>query len=412
MSLVSAGGGVDGFVARYDAGGGLVWAQRFGGGGPDDGFDVAVDGSGNVFVVGLFDGWASFGVGVSQQTRVGVDDGFVAKFSPSGALLWVRTLSGPGRDVVAGVGVGADGGVVVSGSFEGSAVPSGGSALVSAGGPDGFVASYGPNGSLRWAQRLGGAAVDGAREVAFGAGGEVYVAGFFGGPAQFGSGAAQVTLPGNGAVADGFVARFTSAGQLGWVSGFGGATIDLGWDVVVDGNGDVAVVGGFTGTATFGSTGAPQQLVAPVGGSRGMTAWYSPVDGSLVRVEPLGDFVFGIDQRGGATYVAATFPGFDETGLLNPVPATSWVNERFIDYSGPGDQDGVVARISADHTMRWVRWSGGVQVDRAWGVAVAADGSIRVVGTFQGTATFGIGDDAQSLVSTGSDDVFVARMTG
>src|SRR3972149_4329281 len=61
-TLVSAGES-DIFVAKYDSSGMLVWAKRAGGTSHDNGRGIAVDSSGNSYVMGIFIGSATFGAG-------------------------------------------------------------------------------------------------------------------------------------------------------------------------------------------------------------------------------------------------------------------------------------------------------------------------------------------------------------
>ena len=65
------------------------------GGGPlnDSAFATVTDQSGNIYVAGEFRGVANFrGTDYSAE---GLSDLFVAKYSPDGALIYVRTAGGP-----------------------------------------------------------------------------------------------------------------------------------------------------------------------------------------------------------------------------------------------------------------------------------------------------------------------------
>jgi len=84
-TLVSAGAG-DIFVAKYNPSGDLVWARQAGGSGFDVGFCIAVDGSGNSYVTGKFSGSATFGPGETNETTL-VSAGFVDIF--------IAKISGP-----------------------------------------------------------------------------------------------------------------------------------------------------------------------------------------------------------------------------------------------------------------------------------------------------------------------------
>ena len=64
-----------------------------------EGCGIAVDGSGNSYVTGFFNGTATFGQGQANQTTLtsaGSDDIFVAQYDSKGVLQWARRAGGTG----------------------------------------------------------------------------------------------------------------------------------------------------------------------------------------------------------------------------------------------------------------------------------------------------------------------------
>jgi hypothetical protein len=94
------------FVSKLDSDGNLVWARSFGSTGFDEGWGVAVDGSGNVHTTGYFAGTVDFdpGAGTHNLTSAGSNDVFVLKleadpptvglFDPSQGQWHLRNSSG------------------------------------------------------------------------------------------------------------------------------------------------------------------------------------------------------------------------------------------------------------------------------------------------------------------------------
>ena len=82
------------------ASGNFVWARRLGGTSDDQGFSIVVDGSGNVYTTGFFDGTADFdpGAGTFNLTSAGGQDVFVSKLDSSGNFVWARQLGGTSSD--------------------------------------------------------------------------------------------------------------------------------------------------------------------------------------------------------------------------------------------------------------------------------------------------------------------------
>jgi len=98
------GGDYDAFIAKFSGGDlSLVWSTYFGGNRSDEASSVAVDGSGNVFVVGLTLSSGGFpledpgGGAYYDNTCDGIADAFIAKFSGSNlGLLWSTYYGGEG----------------------------------------------------------------------------------------------------------------------------------------------------------------------------------------------------------------------------------------------------------------------------------------------------------------------------
>ena len=77
----------------------LDWAKRAGGTGNDWGYGIAKDSAGNSYVTGRFFGTATFGPGETNETTLtsggGFDsDIFVAKYDPTGMLVWAKHAAG------------------------------------------------------------------------------------------------------------------------------------------------------------------------------------------------------------------------------------------------------------------------------------------------------------------------------
>lgn len=119
--LSFGGGTYDTYVARLDGQGVVVWARPVTGAGAQRGKAIAADAEGNVLVAGdARYGPTDFGLGDSFTSSD--QDFWVAKYSPTGTLLWWRQFSSSGIDEVKGVAADAAGNVVVAASFEGPGI--------------------------------------------------------------------------------------------------------------------------------------------------------------------------------------------------------------------------------------------------------------------------------------------------
>lgn len=121
---LTAAGGSDVFVAKYDRNGQLLWATLAGGTGTDWGNGIAIDGPGNSYVAGIFQGIATFGEGEDNETGLtasGSFDAFVAKYDRNGDLLWAKQASGTSNEIGWGIATDSRGNSYVSGYFSGTA---------------------------------------------------------------------------------------------------------------------------------------------------------------------------------------------------------------------------------------------------------------------------------------------------
>jgi Holliday junction resolvase len=416
-----ASGSDDIYVARYDTDGLLQWAKRAGGTGLDQGAAIAVDGLGNSYVTGRFQGTATFGPGEANQTTLvasGSDDIFVAQYDANGLLQWARRAGGSGSDQGINIGVDGFGKSYVTGGFSGTAIFGAGQAnqttLVASGGDDVFVAQYDANGLLQWARRAGGSGSDQGTGIGVDDLGNSYVTGFFNGTATFGPGQGNQTTLISAGNRDIFVARYDASGFLQWARRSGGTSADRGYTIAVDGSGNSYVTGLFRGTATFGPGQASQTAVISNGlddifiakyDASGLLQWAKRAGGTGND----GGRSIAVDGSGNS-YLAGWIEGAATFGLGEPNQTT---------LTSAGDRDIYVAQYDSNGAFQWVKQAGGLDTDQGTGIAADEFGVVYVTGYFAdpaaagATATFGPGESNQTiLTSAGASDVFVAKFAG
>lgn len=154
------------------------------------------------------------------------EDGYLARYSPSGERVWIQTNPSNGGDDLA---IDAEGFIYIVGWVKG-ALPG----QVSQGLSDAYLEKYDADGELIWTRQFGTSGGDGANSVAIGADGEIYVAGSTDG-----------AFPGqsNAGGGDTFLSRFTPEGELVWLHQFGSSARDYPTSIVVDGEGAIYIAG-------------------------------------------------------------------------------------------------------------------------------------------------------------------------
>jgi uncharacterized protein (TIGR03437 family) len=177
------GGGVDGFVMKFDAttAGALVYGTLLGGTGDDFGLAVAVDAGGDAFVTGTTNS-SNFPVTSSayRSTNAGGSDAFVTKLSPTGNLVFSTYLGGSGDDSGFGIAVDSSGAAYVAGETKSSDFPTLNPYQSTFGGGAGdiFVTKVDSSGSsLVYSTFLGGSGEDFANAIALDGGNNVYLTG-------------------------------------------------------------------------------------------------------------------------------------------------------------------------------------------------------------------------------------------
>jgi hypothetical protein len=112
-------GARDVFLVKFDSGGQPVWATYYGGDQDDYPLGLVTDRNGNIIIAGgtySDTGIATPGSHQAAITEQVYGEGFCAKFSGGGALLWGTYYGGDNADALYGVATGADGAIYLGGS--------------------------------------------------------------------------------------------------------------------------------------------------------------------------------------------------------------------------------------------------------------------------------------------------------
>ncbi len=383
-TTLTSSGYSDIFIAKAGPSGTWLWAKKAGGTGDDMGRAVALDNTGNVYIIGHFPGSATFGSTTLNSS--GSYDIFVAKLDGNGNWVWAKKAGGTNSDNGHRIAVDSAGNVYITGLFTGTA-SFGSSSISSSGGYDVYIAKLNNAGSWQWAKKAGGTGSDYGYGLKPDVDGNVYLSGFFEGSATFGS----TTLSSYGD-RDIFIAKLTSTGTWLWARKAGGTGADASMKVTLDNEGFVYLGGYFSSTGYFGaitliSAGSSDAFVAKMD-ANGNWIWASRAGGTS------SDSVSGITiDNDNSVYVTGIFNGVAGFG------ATS--------LTSSGDYDVFIARLDSGGTWCNAIKAGGSGTDDSNGIGVDAVGNVYVTGYFSGTASFG----STTLTSAGGADIFVVKIS-
>jgi hypothetical protein len=175
---------------------------------------VGLDGAGNVYVAGGFQG--SIAIGANNLIGAGASDAFAAKFDSQGSVVWARQYGGANDQLFSDMAVDAAGNSVLVGTFI-TSITFDGVHVVNAQGTDAFVIKVDPQGTLVWAKVINEGAGQGnfnqnALGVAIDSSGNIVVAGDFGTRLDFGGGHVFSTA----STTEAYVAKFDASGNYVW----------------------------------------------------------------------------------------------------------------------------------------------------------------------------------------------------
>jgi Tfp pilus assembly protein PilZ len=262
---LATSGNYDAFIAKYSTAGNVLWAARISGtNNTVQGFGIAVDSGGNVYVTGY-----SYNVGITlynadESTSTGIEltndgsgDVFIAKYSTGGTAQWAAKISESGYERGSGIAVDSDGNVYVTGFYSSSTLYLYNKDGVTtetlnnsnSGNYDVFIAKYSTAGNVLWAARIGGSARDEGHGIAVDSGGNVYVTGsYLSSPLTLysqdeSSTTKTLTVNGNDDV---FIAKYSTAGNVLWAARISGGSVEQGTGIAVDSGGNFYVTGRYT----------------------------------------------------------------------------------------------------------------------------------------------------------------------
>ena len=144
-------GSYDFWVVKISATGAIVWEKSFGGDEIDEAWSIVKSGDGNYLIAG---DTRSNDVDVSHN--IGAADLWLIKISPTGELLWEKTLGGTNFDVARDISATQDGGFLLAGSSRSDDVD----VTENKGQNDAWALKVDSNGTIEWQTSVGGTNID------------------------------------------------------------------------------------------------------------------------------------------------------------------------------------------------------------------------------------------------------------
>ena len=257
---------------------------------------------------------------------------------------------------------------------------------------------------------FGGSGADAGYAVKVDASGNQYVTGGFSSSAKF----AGKTLASAGG-SDIFVAKFNSQGDLRWLIQAGGASDDVGNDIVLDLEGNIYITGSFTDSATFPSANGVSKTVTGTGQTIFLAKYRPNGDLAWVQTGVAQDadnegFGVAVEPSTGTTFITGRTQGetvfSSSDGSEHAVPGTIAWHMFLVKYDVNGN-------------FQWGQTNEASINSVPHKVAVDGDNNAYVTGWLEGSTTFH-GSNGKDLVLTGMsqpvqngpdfpDDAFIVK---
>ena len=203
-------GVVDGFIVKFNSNGVRSWGTYFGGLNTDHIWDIALDSSNNIFVVGDTESNDTIATtGAFQTTKGSFDEAFLQKFDNNGQRIWGTFIGGNSGDYLYSIECIKSNGNVVIGGYTESDInistpsvfqPQRGGAF------DAFVMKFNTNGMRYWGTYFGGADSEEMKSLTLGDNNNIIMGGYTASLSGIATTGAHQTIYG-GHIFDGFIAK-------------------------------------------------------------------------------------------------------------------------------------------------------------------------------------------------------------
>ena len=372
-----------------------LYTTFLGGGAADEGHGIAVDAQGNAYITGSTGSLDFPTKGPAQASFGGSGDAFVAKLSANGAaLLYSTYLGGNASDIGNGIAVDSSGNAYVVGTTFSTDFPAQAAFQFSKGAQqDAFLTKVSASGSsFVYSTYLGGNNVDEGNGIAVDAAGNAYVTGY---TASTNFPVQSAFRGSNAGVVDAFVTKMNPAGSaLVYSTYLGGSATDYGTAIAVDAAGNAYVTGIVTSDdfpvvnpidPKLGSHAVDDAFIAKLNPS-GSALVYSTYWGGGSADDP---YAIALDHSGNVYVTGRT--NSSDFPLTNPIQTTRFAFDMFvteIDAAGSSTLFSTFIGGTGSESGR------GIAVDTLGNIHIAGEGTstdFPMVKPLQGTNGGGAG---------------------
>jgi hypothetical protein len=380
-------------------------AFRIGASQHDESQGIAQDSQGNIYLSGNFEGTVDFDPSGEEATLTAINkyDAYLAKYDSDGNFIWVISIGGTEWIYGRHIALDAGGNIYMAGYFKGEADfdPSSNDYMLEGVELDGFLAKYDPEGNFVWAFDIGNDFNGTSYDVDIDMQGNIWVTGVFRDAVDFDPSENEFILTGHG-LQDCYVAKYTQDGEFIWAGEFGGETSTFyNPTIAFDESGDLYYTTYYTNQVDL-DPGPGTQLVESAGSS----------DIMLVKLDASGNFQWGFSM-GGVFQDHARDICFSNGHIL----LTGFFEET-IDFdpssgeaifTSEGDYDAYIAAYTPQGEYIWAKALASADPAEGLGLTTDDNDNIYLCGSFWGTVDFDPSSSVSELTVQGGWDLFAAK---
>ena len=360
-------GGLDGntnagswdiFLVKYNSSGIKQWTQQLGTSSEDNGFGVAVDSSNNIYVTGDTSG------GLDENTQEGNGDIFLVKYNSSGTKQWTQQLGNSSGQSGRAVTVDSSDNIYVTGSTQGGL-----DGQTNSGSYDIYLVKYNSSGTKQWTRLLGTGGTDGGYGVTKDSSNNIYITGF-----------TVRGLDGNTSSGDQdiFLVKYNSSGVKQWTQQLGTSNSDYGRGVAVDSSDNIYITGFTSGGLDNNTSSGSDDII--------LVKYYD--NGTKQWTQQLG--TSSSDSANGVTVDSS-----------DNIYVTGGTSGGLDGNTQEGNGDIILVKYNSSGTKQWTKQLGTSDGEGGVGVIVDSSNNIYVTGSSEG--------DLDNNTNSGSYDIFLMK---
>ncbi|OHD59920.1 MAG: hypothetical protein A2096_00860 [Spirochaetes bacterium GWF1_41_5] len=384
-----------------------AWTKTLSGTNTGTPTDVITDGSGNIYVTGIFNAVFDFdpGSGADPKTSAGENDIFLTKINTDGSYAWTKTMGGISNDQPVSIFLDNANNIFLAGYFmhivdfdPGTGTDS----KTSAGSNDIFLTKISSDGSYAWTKTMGGIGEDYCNDSVMDSAGNIFLAGSFDDTVDFDpeAGTDNKTSAGD---SDLFLTKINSNSSYGWTKTMGSTGTDRANAVVTDSSNSVFIAGIFYNTVDFDPGAGTDNKTSA--GSADLFLTKINSDGTYGWTKTFGgtswEYVVGINaDSSGNIFITGYF-----TLTADFDPETSTDNR-----TSKGGYDIFLTKFNNNGNYAWTKTLGSTGFDVGYDIAIDNSGNIYLTGYFHSTVDFDPGAGIDNITSAGGADIFLLKL--